>query len=522
MSTEAAKHQNTAPPPGAGATWATLLVVLVGAFVTVLDYFIINVAIPSIESDLGATTSQSQLVIIGYGVAFTAGMITGGRLGDLYGRRRMYSLGLALFTLASLGCGLSPDPEMLIAARIAQGIAAALLVPQVLGILSSTYEGERRGKAFNAYGLTVGMAGVFGQLVGGLLISSDLAGLGWRTIFLINLPVCALALVYTRKHVPESRGDSRARLDLLGAVLVTVALVAVVLPLVHGHEHDWPTWGWVVLAASVPMLLLFVARQRRLSSTGRSPLIELALFRKRSFSFGLLAMVTYFMAMGSFFFLLAYFLQQGRGYTPLESGLLFFPLGVGYFAASLLSGKLSPHANGLGPVTLGSGYVLLGAMVLLLGEGTSVVWAVPALLIAGLGMGMTTGPLTGAVLAGVVERHAASASGAVNTMQEGGAALGVAIAGTVFFPTLTRSDSFEQAFVLGLVPLVVFCAIAAALWRGMRPASEADGTVANAPTSAPGDTAVEAPLADEAGTDGAGTAGKGTSPVRPGIEETVG
>ncbi|MCK1794593.1 MFS transporter [Streptomyces sp. XM4193] len=517
MTTEAAQDRNTAPPPGAGATWGTLFVVLVGAFITVLDYFIVNVAVPSVQSDLGATASQSQLVIIGYGVAFTAGMITGGRLGDLYGRRRMYSLGLALFTLASLACGLAPDPETLIAARIAQGIAAALLVPQVLGILSSTYEGERRGKAFNAYGLAVGMAGVFGQLVGGLLISSDIAGLGWRTIFLINLPVCLVALACTRRWVPESRGDSSARLDVLGAVLVTVALVAVVLPLVHGHEHDWPAWGWVVLAASVPLLLLFVAHQRRLSSTGRSPLIELALFRERSFSVGLLAMVTYFMAMGSFFFLLAYFLQQGRGYSPLESGLIFFPLGVGYFGATMLSGRLSPRANGLGPATLGVGYALLGTMVLLLGEGTSVVWTVPALIVAGLGMGMTTGPLTGAVLAGVTERHAASASGAVNTMQEGGAALGVAIAGTVFFPVLTSSDSFEQAFVLGLAPLVVFCAAAAALWRGMHPASAGGGAATESPSGAEG-----GPEAGGTGADGPGTGAASGGSDRPAARETVG
>ncbi|WP_228449745.1 MFS transporter [Streptomyces alkaliterrae] len=459
----------TMAPPGGAASWATLLVVLTGAFITVLDYFIVNVAVPSIQSDLGASTAQAQMVIIGYGVAFTAGMITGGRLGDLYGRRRMYALGLALFTLASLACGIAGSPEALIAARVAQGIAAALLVPQVLGILSSTYEGEQRGKAFNAYGLAVGLAGVFGQLVGGVLISSDIAGLGWRTIFLINLPVCAVALFFTARVVPESRGDGRARLDLVGAVLVTVALVAVVYPLVQGHESGWPVWGWAALAASVPLFWLFVAHLRRLTRQGGSPLVDLALFRQRSFSVGLVALVSYFMAMGSFFFLLAYFLQQGRGYSPLESGLLFLPLGIGYFGASLLSARIGPRATGLGPVTLGVGYVLLGVLVLALGEGTSAVWTIPALLVAGLGMGMTTGPLTGAVLAGVAGEHAASASGAVNTMQEGGAALGVAIAGTVFFPALARGDSYGEAFVLGLVPLVVFAACAAVLWRRMRP-----------------------------------------------------
>lgn len=476
MSTEAqpsasatgATSPPAAPSPPGAASSATLYVVLVGAFITVLDYFIVNVAIPSIQTDLRATPSQAQLVIIGYGVAFTAGMITGGRLGDLYGRRRMYMTGLAFFTLASLACGIAPGPEALIAARVAQGAAAALMVPQVLGILNATYEGEQRGRAFNAYGLVVGMAGVFGQLIGGALISSDIAGLGWRTIFLINVPVCLVAFALTRRLVPESRGSERARLDVTGALLVTTTLVAVVLPLVWGHGHGWPMWGWALLAGAVPLLLVFVAHQRRLGASDRSPLVDLKLFRSRSFSVGLLSLVTYFMAMGSFFFLLAVFLQQGHGYSSLESGLLFLPLGAGYFAAGMFSGKLGPRSAGLGPLTLGTGYLLLGTLVTLLGDGHSLVWTVPALLVAGLGMGLTTGPLTNAVLSEVAAEHAAAASGAVNTMQEGGAAVGVAIAGAVFFPALARESSFSEAFVVGLVPLLVCSLTAAALWRGMR------------------------------------------------------
>ncbi|HEU5267431.1 MAG TPA: MFS transporter, partial [Jatrophihabitans sp.] len=224
--------------------WAPLLVVLAGTFVTFLDFFIVNVALPAIRSDLHAGASAVSLVVAGYGLTFAAGMITGGRLGDLYGRRRMFALGLALFTLTSLLCGLAPTAGILVAARMLQGAAGALLTPQVLAILGSTYVGARRAKAFAAFGFAMGIAGVLGQLIGGALIQADVAGLGWRTIFLINVPVGLLAVPLVRRVVPESRGP-RARLDLVGAVLGTATIAALVLPLVEGREHHWPLWTWL-------------------------------------------------------------------------------------------------------------------------------------------------------------------------------------------------------------------------------------------------------------------------------------
>jgi EmrB/QacA subfamily drug resistance transporter len=476
-------EKEVTPPAGAGGPgWGALAIVMVGTFITVLDYFITNVAVPSIQADLGADHAQSQLVIVGYGVAFTAGMITGGRLGDLYGRRRMFALGMLGFTLASGLCAVAQGADALIVYRVLQGAAAALMVPQVLGILGVVYTGAARARAFVVYGLVVGMAGVFGQAIGGALISIDVAGLDWRTIFLINLPVGVVALVLTPRVIPESRSAEGGRLDLLGALLSTVTLVALVFSLVEGQERNWPLWSWLLLAASVPLGAGFVAQQRRRTRQQLSPLIDLALFGSRTFSVGLAAMLTYFLAMGSFFFLLALYLQQGRGLSPAEAGLVFLTLGGGYFGSSLLSTKLAERLGhrlySAGPLTLAGGYVLTGLTAAWLGTDGHILLLIPALVVAGIGMGMTTGPLTGAVLAGADAEHAAAASGAANTVQEGAVAVGVAVVGTVFFPALGQAapGDYPHAFGVGLIPLIVFCLAAGVIVRYMRPRAERQGS----------------------------------------------
>lgn len=476
MSSETTVSTSTAADtPSAWAdavSWSALALVMVGTFVTVLDYFIANVAIPSIQLDLHASSAEVQLVIAGYGVAFTAGLITGGRLGDLYGRRKMFGLGLAIFTLASAACGLAPSAADLVGARIVQGIGAALLVPQVLGIIGILYTGAKRAQAFTVYGLVIGLAGVFGQLIGGVLISLGIAGMGWRAVFLINVPIGIVALLLVRRVLPKAERTPGARLDLRGALLVTAALVLVVSALVEGREQHWPAWSWAFLAVAALLSFAAVVHLRRLERRGGQPLVEPALFRGRAFAVGLSATVTYFLAMGSFFFLFALYLQEGRGLSALESGLLFTALGAGYFGSSLLATQL---ATGLGtnlvvfgPLTLAVGYLIVAFTVSRIGVGGEMLWLLPGLLVAGTGMGMTTGPLTNIVLTGVDAAHTAAASGAVNTAQEGGAAIGVAIAGTVFFPALgaaARATSYSHAFEVSLIPLIAFCLLAAAIAR---------------------------------------------------------
>jgi EmrB/QacA subfamily drug resistance transporter len=465
--------EHAQPPPAPSApipSWATLPVLLTGIFITTLDFFIVNVAIPATQSDLRASPSEIQFIVAGFGLALAAGLITGGRLGDLYGRRRIFTLGMGLFTVFSAACGLAPTAGFLVGARVAQGMAAALLMPQVLAIINTVYTGEHRARAFNAYGMAIGFGGVFGQLIGGVLIRADLAGLGWRSIFLINVPVGVAAMALTPRLVPESRSTGGARLDLTGAVLVTLGLTAIVFPLVQGGHEGWPPWTWVCLAAAVPLLTVFVLHQRRLRGWGGSPLIDLSLFRQRAFSAGVVTSVVFQMTMASFFLVLALYLQDGRGLTALESGLIFLPLGLGYFAASMRSGRVAARLGRqtltVGTLVVATGYALLAETALSIGGDGRIEWIIPGLLVAGAGMGLVMAPLPALVLAGVGPRNASAASGVLATSQQAGGAIGVAVIGVVFYDALgTRPDAgdFPHAFALGLGLLIALGAAVAGL-----------------------------------------------------------
>jgi MFS family permease len=247
----------SAAPP-----WAALPVIIAGALMVVLDFFIVNVALPSIAADLDAHPAELEWIVASYAILETILLVTCGKLGDRLGRRRMYLIGVALFTLASLACAVAPSAGTLIAGRIAQGIAGAMLMPQVLAIIGVAFEGAARVKALAIYSMAMGLAAVAAQLVGGALIELDVAGLGWRTCFLINVPIGLAALVAAPRLVPESRAPSPGRVDLAGVVLLTLALTAVVMPLIEGREHGWPTWTWVSLGAAGVLLAAFLHRQR--------------------------------------------------------------------------------------------------------------------------------------------------------------------------------------------------------------------------------------------------------------------
>jgi EmrB/QacA subfamily drug resistance transporter len=446
------------PMPVGVPRLSALLVLLTGTFITTLDFFIVNVAIPATQRDLNAGPATIQFIVAGFGLALAAGLITGGRLGDLYGRRRMFALGLTLFTLASLACGLAPSAEFLVGARVAQGAAAALLMPQVLGIVNTVYTGEHRARAFNAYGLAMGFGGVFGQLIGGLLIKADIAGLGWRSIFLINVPVGLAAVPAALRLVPESRAVNRARLDLPGTLLAGAGLVLIVLPLVVGRQQGWPLWTWLCLGAALPVLAAFAAYQRRI---GERALIDLDLFRHRAFAVGAVIALVGQLAVASFFFVLALYLQQGRGLSALESGLVFLALGVGYFVSSSraaqVAARLGRQVLAVGALTLALGYGLLAFVVT---ETGSTGWLIPGLLLAGCGMGLVMAPLPATALDGIEPRHAASAAGVVSTALQAGGAIGIALVGVVFYAVL-GTGHFAHAFVAGLAVMIGFCAVSA-------------------------------------------------------------
>jgi EmrB/QacA subfamily drug resistance transporter len=454
--------------------WAALPVVLAGTFMVVLDFFIVNVAMPAMQADLHASTGAIEWVVAGYGLTFATLLITAGRLGDQYGRRRMFSLGLALFTVASAACGLAWSPTALVVARLAQGAAAALLSPQVLSIIGVAYTGPDRVRALSVYGIVLGLAAVGGQLVGGVLVQSDVAGLGWHSCFLINVPVGAVALGLAGRLVPESRAERSRGLDVAGTALVTAGLTAVLLPLVEGRQHGWPAWTWASLAAAPTILLAFAAHQRLLARRGGAPLLDPVLFSERTFTAGLLTQLVFWCGQASFFLVLALYLQLGRGLDALQAGLVFTILAVAYLAASMKAPALTPRLGrrlpALGALVLATGHGLLAASVAGVGTTGSVGLLAPALLLVGAGMGLVITPLTATVLASLDPQRAGAAAGALSTMQQVGNALGVAVTGVIFFGAL-HAD-FAHAFEVSLVQLAVLCVAVAGLTRLLpRPAA---------------------------------------------------
>jgi EmrB/QacA subfamily drug resistance transporter len=473
--TLAAMNANRSTP----TPWAALPVLLVGAFMVVLDFFIVNVALPSIATDLDASDSALEWVVAGYGLTFAAFLITAGRLGDDLGRRRVYVIGLALFTAASAACGLAPSPATLVAARIAQGIAGAVVMPQVLAIIGVTYRGPDYVRALGFYGVALGVAAVGGQLIGGALVETDLAGLGWRSCFLINVPLGLVALALAPRLVPDSWAERRARLDIAGAAMVAIGLTAILLPLIEGRRLGWPDWTWISLALAPAILAAFVRRQQRLGDRGSDPLLQLSLFRERGFSAGLATQLFLASAQASFFVYLAFYLQLGRGLGPLESGLVFTILAVAYVVVSGPAPRLTERFGraviAVGGLALTLGLVLLAVVVAEVGTGGSLLWFVPGFVLAGVGIGLCYTPLTSIVLAGVDPSRAGSASGAMSTTQQVGYALGVAITGVIFFGA--ADEGIARAFELSLIQLAIAAAgimVASRLLPG-RPADERSG-----------------------------------------------
>ena len=463
---------------GAFATsrWAPLPIVLAGIFMVVLDFFIVNVALPSIQTDLHATAGSIEWVVAGYALTSAVFLITAGRLGDRFGRRRVFTIGLALFTLASAACGAAGTPTELVIARLLQGVAGSMLMPNVLSLIGVLYNGPDRVRALSIYGTVMGGAAVSGQLIGGALMALNVAGLGWRSCFLINVPIGALALALAPRRIPESRAQSSARLDLPGTVLVTATLTAIVLPLVEGRQHAWPTWTWISFAAAPLLLGAFVAHQRRLARTGGSPLLDSSLFRHRSFSAGLVTQLAFWGGQASFFVVLALYLQQGRGLQPLPAGLVFTILASAYLAASMLAPALATRYGrrviGGGALVLAAGHALLLVAVVEVGVGGSLATLVPGLLLVGTGMGMVLAPLATTILQSLEPERAGAASGMLTTMQGVGNALGVAVTGVIFFGALHHG--YAHAFELAVAQLAVLLLAVAALSRLLpRPAKEA-------------------------------------------------
>lgn len=421
---------------GGRAASLALLVVLFASFMDLLDVTIVTVAAPHIAADLHASPAQLQWMLAAYTLALGSGLITGGRLGDDYGRRRVFLAALTAFAVASAACALAPTAGALIAVRALQGLAGGFMIPQVFGIIRSSFEPAAMAKAFGAYGAVQGLASVAGPLIGGALVDADLAGLGWRTIFWINIPVAVVALVLGWRVLPESRAAAQSRLDVIGALLASVGVLLVLLPLVQGRDWDWPTWGWALLTAGVLVLAGFLRFESALARRGGEPVLAPDLLKVRPFVAGLGASVLFFGGLASFFLVLSIYLQAGTGRSAWDTGLVILPYALGSMLTSGAGVALAARAGRAllvtGSLTLAASQALLWWLVR--DGATPGYWPLAAaMFLGGLGLGLAAPILVNVVLAGVPGRRAGAAGGVLSTVNQIGGAVGVAVLATVFF-----------------------------------------------------------------------------------------
>lgn len=469
MTTQTLERSAVAGPqdrPASGGRWI-LLVTMAATFMAVMDSFIVNVAVPSLRADLHASFPQTEWAVGGYTLTYGLLLVTGGRLGDLYGPRRLFAGGIALFTAASLGAGLAAGAGQLIAFRVAQAAGAALFYPQVLAVLRTSFaEGRARSRAFAVFGAVIGLASIAGQVVGGLLISLDLFGLGWRSVFLVNLPIGIAAVAGALRVLPRPvRPAARGALDLPGVALLSAALLALTGPLTAAGDAGWSPWTVAALVCCPLFLAAFAVRERRAAR----PLVDPALLGQPAFSGGLAVALAFFAGNAGLFFVLALELQSVLGLGPLAAGLAFAPLAVAFAAASLCGPRLTAR---LGRHTLTLGYTVnaFGTLALLLtcrlaGDGLSAGLLVPALAVIGAGQGLGVSPLVSTVLERIPERQAGAAAGVLQTANQVGMALGVGALGLVFGPS-ADGTAFRTALWANLALAVLALALLPLMFRG--------------------------------------------------------
>lgn len=439
-------------------TWLATAVMLVAVFMELMDVTMANVAVPAIRTDLGASSGQVQWVVAGYSVAFAAALLTGGRMGDIWGRKKLFSIGLLGFILTSVMSGIAPNPDTLVIGRVLQGVAAAAMLPQVLASISVWFPAEKREAAFGLFGAITGLGGVVAPLIGGGLINADLFGWGWRPIFLINLPIGVVTLIATQYLVRESKAPQRLRLDIIGALAGVAAVLLLVYPVIQGHDAGWPAWGWVMMACAIPAFAGFAALERHRARRGLAVLADLSLFRRRTFTGGLLVTLVFFGGVTAIAFVLMIYLQSGFGYSPLRAGTALVPLAGALIVGSGVSIGLAPK---LGKVVLQIGCLIAagGAIWLsaVIGDhpGTLTIWAIVApLAVFGLGLGLTVAPLTDSILADIPEENAGMASGLQSTVLQVGNAVGVAVLGAIFFALLGNAGNHSPAMQAPQVAVV--------------------------------------------------------------------
>jgi EmrB/QacA subfamily drug resistance transporter len=426
-----------------GRRWTGFAVVLAAMIMNITDSTIVNVAAPSIQRDLTMSNSALEWIAAAYTLAIAVGLLTGGRLGDMFGRKQMMLIGLSGFVLSSAACAFAWSPESLIAARVLQGLSAAALTPQSFGLIRDIFPPAQMGKAFAALGPVIGLSTVAGPVVAGLLINADVFGTDWRALFLINLPIGVFALIVGARVLPS--GTTRRaglRLDGVGTVLMSAVAFLLVFPLVDGRSLGWPAWIFGVLAASVPVLALFVAHQRRRVRAGLTPLIEFSVLRKRSYVSGIVFVLIFFGAIVGFGLTIGLFLQLGLGFSPLKASLYTAALAVGAFLGSGI-GAWAMTAVGRPILHVGLAIMGVGTAVLyfsLDASSVGIAQLAPGFAVFGFGMGMIFVPLFSIIIGEIDDHEVGSASGLLEALQQLGASLGVAVLATLFFGAIKLED----------------------------------------------------------------------------------
>ncbi|WP_037066228.1 MFS transporter [Pseudonocardia acaciae] len=466
MTTEDAMTE-TEPEAPYSRRWAAMVVLILAFALDLLSVTIVNVALPAIQRGLGAGPTDLEWISAGYLLAFAVALITAARLGDLWGRKRVFLVGLAAFGLASAWCGLAHGPGELIAARAAQGLAAAALTPQVMSIMYTIFHGRERATVFGVFGIISSFAQAGGLALGGVLVTADLGGLGWRTIFLVTVPAVFVLVGLGAWLIPESRAGGAARPRPVAAAVLTVGLVAIVFPLLEGQRYGWPAWcaGCLVVGLGAVVGLALAERGRP------GALLPVELLRLRPVATGLAVMLLAFSGFSGFLLVFALWLQDGQGYSPLAAGLVTVAFPAGALPVAPFIGRLTVR-YGRRVVLTGCAAAVLGALAVLVAAGGAPrvgAWAlVPGLVLLGAGINLCIPPLVTLYLAAVPPRHAGSASGILSTVQQFGGALGVAVLGAVFFAGL--AGGYPAAITGSMITMIaLLVAASAAVVLGLTP-----------------------------------------------------
>jgi EmrB/QacA subfamily drug resistance transporter len=472
-----------------------LALILTGQFMAVLDASIVNVAIPTIRRDLGASGAELQLIVASYVIAYAVLLITGARLGQRFGFRRTFLWGLAIFTVASLACGLAPSSQILIVVRAIQGGGAALMVPQVFSLIQRSFSGPGRAQALSLWAATLALGGLVGQVLGGLLVTADILGTGWRPVFLVNVPIGIVLLIASFRLLPIDHPDRARPLDLAGLLSLAAAVLLLVVPLVLGHEEGWPAWTFASLVASVVAIGAFGLIERMVERRGGAPLIAERVLRAPGLPAALVAIVLALASYGGFLFVFTQHLQIGLGDSALVAGLTFVPMAIGFALSSLNWRRLprSWHERVIptGCVIAAFGYAGVGLSVG--GGGTGGLVLPLALFVAGFGQGMAASPILTVALSNVAPQDAADASGVLTTVIQLGLVLGVATFGSIYLTQAAvaapNASASAIALTIGLIVIAVVCCAGAAVamvraQRSRRPIAAAEAGEVSLPVDA--------------------------------------